>query len=104
MKNQSVSSNIDWITILIYITLVIMGWMNIYSASLPLEETYILDTSQIYGRQLLFIILTIPIILVILNINAKIFEKFSVVFYIIGIILYNTFVSNNRNKAAILST
>lgn len=64
-----------------------MGWMNIYSASLPLEETYILDTSQIYGRQLLFIILTIPIILIILNINAKIFEKFSVVFYIIGILL-----------------
>lgn len=87
MKNQSVSSNIDWITVLIYITLVIMGWMNIYSASLPLEETYILDTSQIYGRQLLFIILTIPIILIILNINAKIFEKFSVIFYIIGILL-----------------
>ena len=64
-----------------------MGWMNIYSASLPLEETYILDTSQIYGRQLLFIILTIPIILIILNINAKIFEKFSVIFYIIGILL-----------------
>ena len=64
-----------------------MGWMNIYSASLPLEETYILDTSQIYGRQLLFIILTIPIILVILNINAKVFEKFSVVFYAVGILL-----------------
>ena len=87
MKNQSVIANIDWITILIYITLVIMGWMNIYSASLPLEETYILDTSQIYGRQLLFIILTVPIILIVLNINAKIFEKFSVIFYIIGILL-----------------
>jgi rod shape determining protein RodA len=87
MKNQSVIANIDWITVFIYITLVIMGWMNIYSASLPLEETYILDTSQIYGRQLLFIILTIPIILIVLNINAKIFEKFSVVFYIIGIFL-----------------
>jgi rod shape determining protein RodA len=87
MKNQSVKSNIDWVTILIYITLVIVGWMNIYSASLPLEETYILDTSQIYGRQLLFIILTIPIILIILTVNAKIFEKFSVILYIIGIIL-----------------
>lgn len=64
-----------------------MGWMNIYSASLPLEETYILDTSQIYGRQLLFIILTIPIIFIILNVNAKIFEKFSVVLYIVGVLL-----------------
>ena len=87
MKNQSISSNIDWITVCIYITLVIMGWMNIYSASLPLEETYFFDTSQIYGRQLLFILLTIPIILILLNVNAKIFEKFSVVFYIIGIVL-----------------
>jgi rod shape determining protein RodA len=87
MKNQSVIGNIDWITVLLYITLVIMGWMNIYSASLPLEETYILDTTQNYGKQLMFIILTIPIILVILNINAKIFEKFSVVFYAIGILL-----------------
>ena len=87
MKNQSVTGNIDWITILLYITLVIMGWMNIYSASLPLEETYILDTTQNYGKQLLFIILTVPIILIILNINAKIFEKFSVIFYAIGILL-----------------
>ena len=87
MKNQSVSSNIDWVTIFIFIALVVMGWMNIYSASLPLEETYILDTSQIYGRQLLFIIFTIPIILIILNINAKIFEKFSVLFYGVGILL-----------------
>lgn len=87
MKNQSVSSNIDWITILIYAILVVMGWMNIYSASLPLEETHIFDTSQNYGRQLMFIVLSIPLILVILNINAKIFEKFAVVFYAIGIIL-----------------
>lgn len=87
MKNQSVIGNIDWITVLIYITLVIMGWMNIYSASLPLEETYILDTTQNYGKQLMFIILTIPIILIILNINAKIFEKFSIIFYAIGILM-----------------
>lgn len=87
MKNQSVLGNIDWITILLYIVLVIMGWMNIYSASLPLEETYILDTSQNYGKQLMFILLTIPIILIILNINAKIFEKFSIIFYAIGILL-----------------
>lgn len=34
MRNQSVSSNIDWISIVIYITLVILGWLNIYSSSL----------------------------------------------------------------------
>ena len=46
MKNQSIGNSIDWITILIYIALVIMGWMTIYSASLPIEETSIFDLSQ----------------------------------------------------------
>ena len=87
MKNQSVGNRIDYISILLYIVLVIMGWMTIYSASLPLEETSIFDISQIYGRQMLFIGLTIPLILVILFADAKIFERFSFIFYGIGIIL-----------------
>ena len=87
MKNQRVRSSIDWITVLLYIALVLMGWMTIYSASLPIEETSLLDLSQIYGRQMLFIGLTIPIIFIILFTDAKLFERFSFVFYGIGIIL-----------------
>ena len=87
MKNQSVGNRIDYISILLYIILVIMGWMTIYSASLPLEETSIFDISQIYGRQMLFIGLTIPLILVILFSDAKIFERLSFVFYGVGILL-----------------
>lgn len=87
MKNQSVGNRIDFISILLYIVLVIMGWMTIYSASLPLEETSIFDISQIYGRQMLFIGLTIPLIFIILFTDAKIFERLSFVFYSLGIIL-----------------
>lgn len=86
MKNQSVINNIDWITVFIYTILVILGWMNIYSASLPVEETSLFDISQTYGRQMLFIFLTIPLIFLILSMEAKIFEKYSTVFYIIGIL------------------
>ena len=64
-----------------------MGWMTIYSASLPIEETSIFDISQIYGRQLFFIGLSIPLILVVLFTDAKIFERLSFVFYSLGIIL-----------------
>lgn len=86
MKNQSVINNIDWITVIIYTLLVIMGWMNIYSASLPVEETSVFDMGQTYGRQMLFIFLTIPLIFIILSMDAKIFEKYSTVFYILGIL------------------
>ena len=87
MKNQSVRNRIDWLSILLYILLVIMGWMTIYSASLPVKETSIFDIDQIYGRQMLFIFLSIPLISILLFLDAKIFERFSLVFYIIGIVL-----------------
>jgi len=86
MRGKSIG-NIDWLTILLYLTLVIMGWLTIYSASLPPEVTSIFDTKQIYGRQMLFIILSIPLIFILLFLDAKIFERFSFVFYGLGILL-----------------
>jgi len=86
MKNQSVTNNIDWITIVLFISLVIMGWLNIYSASLPDNQTSIFDIDQIYGKQIMFIILTIPLILVVLTVDAKIYEKYAFVFYVIGLV------------------
>lgn len=86
LANQSVISNIDWLTIFIYACLVFIGWLNIYSASLPDEATSIFDLGQIYGKQILFIGLSIPLIIVLLSIDAKFYEKYAVVFYCIGIL------------------
>jgi len=87
MRNQSVGNSIDWLSIFLYFLLVIMGWMTIYSASLPIEETSIFDLEQIYGRQMLFIFFSIPLISILLFLDAKMFERFSLIFYILGIIL-----------------
>ncbi len=88
MKNQSVTNNLDWMSVVIYITLVIMGWLNIYSSSLSsiAEETSIFDFTQIYGKQFMFIILTIPLIFVVLSVEGKFYEKFSSVIYVIGLL------------------
>jgi rod shape determining protein RodA len=87
MKNQSITNNIDWITILLYAVLVCLGWMTIYSASLPDESTSIFDLGQIYGKQILFIILSIPLIIVVLTVDAKIYDKYAFVFYGFSILL-----------------
>jgi len=86
MKNQSVASILDWTTVLIYGLLVLMGWLNIFSTSIPIEFTEF-DFGDYHGKQLIFILLTIPVIIVVLTIDAKIYEKFSFVFYILGIVL-----------------
>jgi rod shape determining protein RodA len=87
MRNQSIGNSIDWLSLFLYFLLVIMGWLTIYSASLPIEETSIFDLEQIYGRQMLFIFFSIPLISILLFLDAKIFERFSLIFYILGIIL-----------------
>lgn len=87
MKNQGVTNNLDWITILLYAVLVIMGWMTIYSASLPEKATSLFDISQIYGKQIMFILTGIPLIIVVLTMDAKIYEKYSLIFYGLGIVL-----------------
>ncbi len=88
MKNQSVTNNLDWISVVIYITLLIMGWLNIYSSSLSTiaEETSIFDFTQIYGKQFMFILLTIPVVFIVLSVDGKFYEKFSSVIYVIGLL------------------
>ena len=87
MKNQSVSNNIDWITVLIYLALVSIGWMNIYSAEMTSASEYYFDFSQNYGKQLIFISLNIVLITVILTIDAKFYEKFSSLLFALSLVL-----------------
>jgi rod shape determining protein RodA len=87
MKNQSVTNNLDWISVILYLVLVILGWLNIYSSSLALSDSnFVFDFSQPYGKQLLYLFLTIPLVFVILAVDGKFYEKFSTVLYAIGLL------------------
>ena len=87
MKNQSVKSNLDWLSVIIYTALLIMGWLNIYSSSLPIETSTVFDFSEFYGKQLLFIIFTIPLIIVVLSVDGKFYEKYATIIFAISLVL-----------------
>ena len=87
MKNQSVKSNLDWLSVIIYTALLIMGWLNIYSSSLPIETSNVFDFSEFYGKQLLFIIFTVPLIIVILSVDGKFYEKYATIIFAISLVL-----------------
>lgn len=76
----------DWLIILIFIGLVSFGWLNIYSASLSDSAEGFWDFSQIYMRQLMFISLSVILIIFILAVEAKFYERFASVFYVISLI------------------
>lgn len=88
MKHQSITNNLDWISVIIFITLVVMGWLNIYSSSLSsvTGDSSIFDLSQFYGKQLLYIGLAFPLILIILFVEGKFYEKYASVIYTISVL------------------
>ncbi len=76
----------DWITIVLFLLLVGFGWLNIVSASHTGDTVNYFDFSQPYGKQLMFIFLTVGLIILILAIEAKFYERFSSVIYIISML------------------
>jgi len=71
----------DWITIFLFFMLAGFGWLNILSASHSGEIIDYFSFTESYGKQLIFIILSVVLIVLILSIDAKFYERFSSVIY-----------------------
>ncbi|MCW5518709.1 rod shape-determining protein RodA [Aureitalea sp. L0-47] len=76
---------LDWLTIFLYFALVGIGWINIYSASLDDSATSFFDFSQVYFKQLVWICLSLVLIIFILAIEAKFYERFSSIIYLVSL-------------------
>ena len=76
----------DWVTIILFLLLVGFGYFNILSASHEGEVTNYFDTSQPFGKQLIFIGLTFILIIFILSFEAKFYERFASLIYLVAII------------------
>ena len=86
-RRESISANIDWMSILLYAMMVFFGWISIFSASSGEEVISIFDFSERYGKQLVWIGLAAMLAIVIVLIDAKFFSAFSFWIYLITIVL-----------------
>ncbi|NBQ46922.1 MAG: rod shape-determining protein RodA [Sphingobacteriia bacterium] len=80
-NDNDVFYGVDRTTVLIYVLLVIMGWLNIYAAVFNEEHQNIFDTTQKYGKQLIWISGAAIIAFSILLIDANFYTAFSYFFY-----------------------
>lgn len=85
-KRNSLWANIDWITIALFLALVFLGLINIYASVFNLEHQSIFDTSQRYGKQLIWIGAALLIAFTILIIESNFYVFFS--YFIYGIIVF----------------
>jgi len=86
-ERNNIFAEIDWILVGLFIALVGFGWMNIYAASKNEENTQILDFTTKYGKQIIWIALSLPMIIIILFFNAKFYERFSGIFYLLSLLI-----------------
>ena len=80
-NENSIFYGVDRVTLLVYVILVIMGWLNIYAAVYDEEHQNIFDTSQKYGMQLIWIGGAAVIAFSILLIDANFYTVFAYGFY-----------------------
>jgi len=85
-RNQIIG-RIDWLTVLIYLTLVLIGWFSIFSAKYNELHPSIFDFSMEYGKQLIWIGAALLFGFIILLIDAKFFNAFSLWIYILVLIM-----------------
>ncbi|MEJ6792409.1 MAG: rod shape-determining protein RodA [Lacinutrix sp.] len=76
----------DWITILLFFMLAGFGWLNILSASHSGEIVDYFSFSEFYGKQLIFIVLSVVLITLILSIDSKFYERFSSIIYLASLL------------------
>jgi rod shape determining protein RodA len=86
-EQRSIFEGIDWVLVGIYLTLVLMGWLNIYAAVFNEEHKSIFDFTQNYGKQLIWIIAALVIAFFILAVDGNFFTIFAFPIYIIVLML-----------------
>jgi rod shape determining protein RodA len=81
-SQKTLTQNLDWVAVLIYMLCVLVGWFNIYAAVYnPEAQMSILDLSHNAGKQMMWIGTTILLIICILVIDYKFYETFAYVIY-----------------------
>lgn len=87
-QNNSIYKKLDWWLILCYLLLVFIGWLNVYSAIFNDEHSFILDFSQRYGMQFVWIITSLILgVIIIFFINPKVYSVLSPLIYLFVVIL-----------------
>lgn len=78
--NKKKLKNIEWKILIYVILLLIMGLVALYSASTSTEF-------EAFKKQIMWIAIGIPLLFLMMFIDYKIIARFSLVFYIISLIL-----------------
>ena len=87
MREQGgIFKNLDPLLVALYLIMVLMGWLNIYASVFNEEHQSIIDFTQKYGKQLIWIGTALLLAIIILILDGNFYAAFSYPIYGISII------------------
>jgi rod shape determining protein RodA len=86
-RKGNIWKSTDWFTVSLYLALIIMGWLNIYSASYNPDHPSIFDLSQEYGKQFVWIISACVLAFVVMLLEGDFIRKISPLVYGVTVLL-----------------
>ena len=86
MSGRSILKRIDWISVLIYIALVLIGWSNIYSSTFTESQASLFNFGTLHGKQLFFICVSFVAIILVMALEVNFYERLSGVFYLVSML------------------
>ncbi len=81
-RQNNIIRDIDWITVGLYLLLVLMGWFNIYAAVFDDEHASIFSLSQRYGKQMMWIIAAVILAIITCLLDIRFYTTFAYPIYV----------------------
>ena len=84
---NKITNNIDWPLFTVYMILMFMGLATVYSVAYNPEAPNLFDFSEKYGKQVVWLFVSLFLGLLVLLIDANIYRKFAVPIYLFTLVL-----------------
>jgi len=103
MRRKGLFANIDWLTVMFYITMVFIGWISIYTATYDEEHAAIIDMKSNHGKQLMFMGVSLLVGFVLLVIDSKFYTTFSYPIYgllmmlLVGVLIFGSTIKGSKS-------
>jgi rod shape determining protein RodA len=93
-EEEMMENKIDWVALLLYVVILVFGWLNIYAACYDESHAAVFDFSTRHGKQLIWIGVSLLLALVITLIDPHVFSSMAYIIYlvVIGLLVVVLFV------------
>jgi rod shape determining protein RodA len=86
-QGESLVAHFDWVLFAVYMVLLIMGVSTVYSTAYNEDHPFLFDFSQKYGKQMIWLVVSLFLGLMVFLIDSDIYRKFCLPIYFFTLIM-----------------